>query len=320
MRLFLFGMLSLALACESRVGAKSQADEGSCKRWAAEVCKQTEPDTSTCDSVQSAAEVLSPAACSAALADAPGLRQLVAARGTRCGQLAERLCADIGTYTRSCKRVRGESKQFEPDRCVRMLQAYPRVLSELQRQAASAYLPAEQIPALTAGDPPALGRADAKLQLVEFLDYENRDCAVAAGLVREYRARYGADLRYVVRQFPLDYHAHAQLAAEAALAARAQGQFWQMHEALLADTAHVDRPSLERRARELKLDMQAFDAALDTHRFAAEVARDKALAQTFHVEGMPTLFLNGERMLNAVDRDLTIEALDEHLVRTRYTP
>lgn len=317
MRLVLFGMLSLALACESRAGAKSQADEGSCKRWAAEVCKQTEPDTSTCDSVERAAEVLSPAACSAALADAPGLRRLVAARGKRCGELAQRLCADVGTYTRSCRLVQAQSAKFDADRCVRMLQTYPRVLSELKSQAASAYLPAAQIPELTAGDPPALGRADAKLQLVEFLDYENHDCATAAALVREYRARYGDDLRYVVRQFPLDYHPHAQLAAEAAFAARAQGKFWEMHDALLADTTHVDRIALDRRARELGLDMKAFGAALDTHRFAAEVAHDKALAQTFHVEGMPTLFLNGERMLNAVDRDLTIEALDEHLVRAR---
>jgi protein-disulfide isomerase len=246
-----------------------------------------------------------------------GLRRLVAARGKRCGELATRLCADVGTYTRACKTVQGQSEKFDPDRCVRMLEAYPRVLSELKTEAASAYLPAEQIPKLTAGDPPSLGPADAKLQLVEFLDYENHDCATAAGLVREFRARYGDDLRLVVRQFPLDYHPHAQLAAEAVFAARAQGKFWEMHDALLADTAHVDRAALERRARELGLDMKVFNAALDKHAYAAAVDRDKALAQQLKVEGMPTLFLNGERMLNAVDRDLTIAALDEHLVRAR---
>ena len=42
------------------------------------------------------------------------------------------------------------------------------------------------------------------------------------------------DVRYVWRHLPLnDVHPHAQLAAEAAEAAAAQGKFWEMHDQLI---------------------------------------------------------------------------------------
>ena len=55
-------------------------------------------------------------------------------------------------------------------------------------------------------------------------------------MIRELLDEFGDELRYVWRHLPLnDVHPYAQMAAEAAEAAGAQGKFWQMHDRLLAD-------------------------------------------------------------------------------------
>src|SRR5204863_5424556 len=77
------------------------------------------------------------------------------------------------------------------------------------------------------------GPEESPVTLVEYGDYECPYCGRAEPVVRELLADFG-DLRYVWRHLPLsDVHPHAQLAAEAAEAAAAQGAFWEMHDLLL---------------------------------------------------------------------------------------
>jgi NhaA family Na+:H+ antiporter len=77
------------------------------------------------------------------------------------------------------------------------------------------------------------GPADAPITLVEFGDYECPFCGRAEGVVRALRQHLGDRMRLVFRNFPIvSAHPHAVLAAEAAEAAGAQGQFWAMHDLL----------------------------------------------------------------------------------------
>ena len=79
------------------------------------------------------------------------------------------------------------------------------------------------------------GAPDAPVTLVEYGDFECPYCGRAEPAIRELLADWGDDLRYVFRHLPLsDVHPWAQLAAEAAEAAGAQGKFWEMHDLLLA--------------------------------------------------------------------------------------
>src|SRR5918996_1423831 len=78
------------------------------------------------------------------------------------------------------------------------------------------------------------GRADAAVTLLEYGDYECPYCGQAEPVIRELLAAFGDDLGYAWRNLPLtDVHPHAQLAAEAAEAAAAQGAFWPMHDLLI---------------------------------------------------------------------------------------
>lgn len=234
-------------------------------------------------------------------------------RDRACGDLRERLCADLGAHTRACKIAREQTGKFPADRCLAMRRAYP----EVRRKLAATYEPnrvsAEAAAKLVAGNLPSRGSAQAKLQLVLFIDFASPYCVQAAAIVRELEAKYGESLRVVIRMFPLPDNPHARLAAEAALAAHAQGKFWQMHDLLLARQKQLDRPALERYAAEAGLDVTAFKTALDRRSHASAVDADLALVQELDLTAMPSAFLNGEQSLNAVEPQLWIDAADEIL-------
>jgi len=140
------------------------------------------------------------------------------------------------------------------------------------------------------------GPVDAPLELVEFSDYECAFCGRMTGVVDELRERFGDRLRYVVRHLPLSArHPHAQLAAEAAEAAAAQGRFWEMHDLLFAHQHALELDDLVRYADRLGLDVGRFVAELRDGTYAARVAEDAASAAASGAHATPTFFVNGRR-------------------------
>ena len=120
-----------------------------------------------------------------------------------------------------------------------------------------------------------LGPQDAPVTLVEYGDLECPYCSQVNPVIRELRRRLGGRLRYVFRQFPLRAaHPHAQIAAEAAEAAGAQGKFWEMHDYLLEHQGALDEKHLLQYAAELELDIDRFERELKEHRYAEKVRVD----------------------------------------------
>ena len=94
------------------------------------------------------------------------------------------------------------------------------------------------------------GPDDAPVTLVEYGDFECPYCGQAEGVIRELLSSFGDDVRYVWRHLPLnDVHPNAQLAAEAAEAAAAQGKFWEMYDALLPTRANLTPKAIARTPR-----------------------------------------------------------------------
>lgn len=145
------------------------------------------------------------------------------------------------------------------------------------------------------------GRIDATVTVVEYGDFECPYCGRAESSIRADLA-VDDDVRYVWRHLPLtDVHPHAQLAAEAAEAAAAQGGFWSMHDRLLAHQDELDPASLLQHARDQGLDVQRFHADLLHHAHASRVAQDVESADLSGVAGTPTFFINGQRHDGAYD-------------------
>jgi Na+/H+ antiporter NhaA len=156
------------------------------------------------------------------------------------------------------------------------------------------------------------GPMDALVTLVEYGDLQCPYCGQAESIVRELLK--DTDLRYVWRHLPLtDVHPQAQLAAEASEAAAAQGRFWEMHDALLAQQDRLTPHDLLAHAAALDLDLERFKDDIKQHRFAARIARDVATADRSGVAGTPTFFVNGQRHHGAYD----LEALSAAIATAR---
>jgi Na+/H+ antiporter NhaA len=147
------------------------------------------------------------------------------------------------------------------------------------------------------------GPETSPVTVVEYGDFECPYCGRAEPAVRELLGDFG-DIRYVWRHLPLtDVHPHAQLAAEAAEAAAAQGGFWPMHDVLLDHQGALTLRDLLSYAGKLDLDTDQFRTDLRQHSGAGHVAEDVDSADLSSVSGTPTFFINGMRHYGAYDID-----------------
>ncbi|HEX3323788.1 MAG TPA: Na+/H+ antiporter NhaA [Solirubrobacterales bacterium] len=147
------------------------------------------------------------------------------------------------------------------------------------------------------------GPAEAPVTVLEYGDFECPYCGRAEPVVRELLADFG-DVRYVWRHLPLsDVHPNAELAAEAAEAAAAQGAFWEMHDLLLDHQGELRPRHLHAYAQQLGLDSDRFGEDLRRHAHAPRVEEDVDSADSSGVTGTPTFFVNERRHDGAYDID-----------------
>ena len=153
----------------------------------------------------------------------------------------------------------------------------------------------ETVQYIPIGASPSLGSATAPVTIVEFSDFECPFCSRVGGPLKQAVKHFDGRVRLVFKNFPLNFHKSAQLAAEASLAAGAQGRFWEMHDALFQNQKALSRADIDAFAEALGLDMERFAKALDTHEFRDQVAGDVKLGSKIGVGGTPTVFINGRK-------------------------
>ncbi len=303
------------VGCQNAKGAATPAASAtSCKDYAARLCKETGEESGTCNSVKSVTELMPKEACAVALSKVDeSIKKLGDAR-KKCDELSTKLCKDIGETTATCEMVKTQTKTFEPERCSMMMEHYAEVLTDLKRQESkNKPLDPAVVAKIAQGDAPAFGPADAKVTIVEFSDFQCPFCSRAAEVAHKVKEKYSSKVRFVFRQFPLSFHQNAHVAAEAALAANAQGKFWEYHDKLFANQNALDRASLEKFAKETGVDVAKLKKALDDKTFAATVDADMKLGEEVAVDGTPTMFLNGTRVPNPTDFDALSQQIEAAL-------
>lgn len=169
---------------------------------------------------------------------------------------------------------------------------------------------ADDGPSRFAGLPAAdhtAGSNHAKLLLLEYGDYECPTCVEAAPLTRHLVEVFGHRMKFVFRHFPLvEAHPHAELAAEAAEAAAAQGKFWPMHDLLFAHSPHLTLDALTRYAALLDLDMLRFKAEMADRIYTQRVQEHRRSGESLGLRGSPSFFLDGA----VVDVSFGLERLE----------
>ena len=148
-----------------------------------------------------------------------------------------------------------------------------------------------------------------QVSLVEFLDYQCPACSsfynnITSKIEKDYADR----ITFVPRNFPLDSHPLAQLAARSAEAAGKQDKFAEMYHQLYDnwDQWAVEGQSMranireatqqfEQYAADIGLDVEQFRADLDSDDVRMRVERDMADGEKLGVDSTPTFFINGEK-------------------------
>lgn len=221
-------------------------------------------------------------------------------------------------YAENKARIKGDLESLREDiRRYLEQQEQQRVIGLLAKQLrAGAQLrilltePEPHVQAVSTDDDPSRGNPKAPITIVMFTDFQCPVCATMHPLIEEALKTSGDRIRLVVRDFPLEVHANARKAAEAAGAANAQGKFFEYIALLYKNQKALDVPSLKKYASEVGLDRARFDRELDGGVYAEEVGRDIADATKYSVTYTPTIFINGVRL-----RQVSAEGLQADLER-----
>lgn len=167
---------------------------------------------------------------------------------------------------------------------------------------------------LASGDP-SIGSSDAKVTIVEYSDFECPFCQRAELTMNQLLDEYNGRIRLVYRNYPLSFHQYSEISAEAGELAYEQGKFWEMHDKMFENRANLKEKDLKRYAEEIGLDMELFNAGLDSHKYEAEVKRDIADGNRLGVTGTPAFFINGRSVIGAQPIENFRKVIDEELAK-----
>lgn len=140
---------------------------------------------------------------------------------------------------------------------------------------------------------PSRGPAAARVALVEFSDFQCPFCRTGANALSAAARAFPNDVKLSFKQFPLESHSQAAIAAEASLAAHAQGKFWEMHDRIFANPRSLTEANLIAWAKEFGLDAARFAKELTEHKYQDTVQREVREGIEAGVQGTPTVFVNG---------------------------
>ncbi|MCU1277811.1 MAG: DSBA-like thioredoxin domain protein [bacterium] len=104
-------------------------------------------------------------------------------------------------------------------------------------------------------------------------------------------------------------------AAEAAMAANAQGKFWPMHDKLFGNQQALDRPSLDKYAQDIGLNMAKYKAAMDQHLYKQQIEDDSKAGTAVGANGTPAFFINGQSLSGAQPFDAFKKVIDAELAK-----
>ena len=165
-------------------------------------------------------------------------------------------------------------------------------------------------------DDHVLGPREAAVTLIEYGDFQCPYCARAHQALTQLRERHGDRLRLVYRHLPLvEHHPFAELAAETAEAAGAQGKFWEMHDLLFQEQALINPSALPQMGERLQLDVGRLREDGESRRYRDRVRRDADAARSLGATSTPTFFINGERYHGDSDHASLSAAVEQALER-----
>jgi len=162
---------------------------------------------------------------------------------------------------------------------------------------------------------PVRGPADAKITVVEFLDFQCPFCSRVQPTLAQIQKTYGDKVRIVFKHLPLRIHAQAPGAAAAAEAAHTQDKFWEMHDLMFANQRELSDAKYQEWAGQIGLDMARFQKDLKSPAVSQRIEADSQEAAKLGVSGTPAFFINGRYVSGAQPFEAFKKVIDEELAK-----
>ncbi len=145
------------------------------------------------------------------------------------------------------------------------------------------------------------GNKSSEILFVEYADFQCPSCGASAPQTTALREKYGDDVAFVFRNFPItSIHPNARIAAAVAEAAGLQGKYWEMHDLLFERQDSWESLSVSDRtgafedmAKTLELNLDIFREDVASSAVSDKIEFDQALAKASGVSATPTFFING---------------------------
>jgi len=139
--------------------------------------------------------------------------------------------------------------------------------------------------------------SECMVDVVQFGDYECKECGLAAELLQAFRHRHDGVVSFGYKHFPVvASHRRALQAAEAAESARAQGKFWQMHNRLIINSDRLRLDDLYEYAGSIGLDMARFTSDMEEEAHVTTIRSHIYSGTLAGVQGTPAYFVGGLRV------------------------
>ncbi len=146
-------------------------------------------------------------------------------------------------------------------------------------------------------DSPFKGPVDAPVVIAVFSDYQSPFCAQINALLQQVLDQYPKEVKLVLKDYPMPSQKFSRQASVAALAAGEQNKYWEYHDKIYQNYTALSPEKFLDFARELGLDMDAFQKSLVDPKHENHIQKDTQDAVTAGVTGTPTIFVNGRFLM-----------------------
>ncbi|HCC83685.1 TPA: hypothetical protein DEP96_02445 [Candidatus Uhrbacteria bacterium] len=183
--------------------------------------------------------------------------------------------------------------------------------------AAAAPVAAGKLAAVTATDHVRGDLKKAKVVMIEYSDYECPFCGRHNPTMQQLSEKYGDDVAWVLRHFPLSFHPEAMPAANAAECASEQGKFWEFTDIMYANQDSLSSEYYAKVADQLGLKRSQFDDCVKTKKYQSVIDADAATGRTAGVSGTPATFVDGQLISGAVPIDTFTQLIDAAIAKAK---
>jgi protein-disulfide isomerase len=151
---------------------------------------------------------------------------------------------------------------------------------------------------------PAVGQKGARVTIVEFSNFQCPHCMDSWTKLKPLLGKSPKEVRYIFKHFPFQSEGKAFELSEIAAAAQevSSEAFWLVHDFFFTpegqNVAKLEKRAVQTRVeqllREKKMNVKAFQAALENGKGRQRVLDDMALGTKLRITGTPTKVVNGD--------------------------